>query len=161
MKIVVFMLADKVYGVAIEQVREVVRMRKVTPVPDAAGFIEGVISLRGKVIPLINLRKKLNLEIQAAPSNRILVTKLQEQWAGILVDQVEDVVALHPEEVTKPDEMLKGAYYLIGVAKYKGRLVLIADLKELLRGDEQADLQKVREKVEIKKKNPEMENPKL
>jgi purine-binding chemotaxis protein CheW len=152
MKIVVFSVAEKDYGVDISQVREVVRMRRVTPVPDAASFIEGVISLRGKVIPLINLRKKLGFDAKAGDSSRILVTKLQDSWMGILVDQVRDVVTLNESDVTKPDDVLKDARYLRGMAKWQGHLVLIADLKEVLAGDEQEKLQKVQERIEIKKK---------
>jgi len=152
MKIVVFSVADKDYGADISQVREVVRMRKVTPVPDAASFIEGVISLRGKVIPLINLRKKLGFESKSGDSNRIIVTKIQDSWLGIRVDQVKDVVTLNDEDVTKPDEVLKGARYLLGMAKWQGNLVLIADLKEILVGEEKEKLQQVQERVEVKKK---------
>ena len=152
MKIVVFSVADKDYGADISQVREVVRMRKVTPVPDAASFIEGVISLRGKVIPLINLRKKLGFESKSGDSNRIIVTKIQDSWLGIRVDQVKDVVTLKDEDVTKPDEVLKGARYLLGMAKWQGNLVLIADLKEILAGEEKEKLQQVQERVEVKKK---------
>lgn len=152
MKIVIFSLAGKFYGADVAQVQEVVRMRKVTPVPDTAGFIEGVISLRGRVIPLINLRKKLGLETQTASSNRIVVAKLKNQWAGFLVDQIEDVAALKAEEITKPDEMLKGARYLTGVAKFRGQLILMVDLTELLAGEEVDSLERVRSKVEIRKK---------
>ncbi|HNX68904.1 MAG TPA: chemotaxis protein CheW [Candidatus Omnitrophota bacterium] len=152
MKIVVFSVADKVYGADISQVSEVIRMRKVTPVPGAANFIEGVISLRGKVIPLINLRKKLGLEGAVVAFNRIIVTKFGEGRLGILVDQVKDVVPLGPEEITRPDEVLQSARYLTGVAKFNGNLVLIVDLAELLKGEERETLQQVQERVEIKKK---------
>ncbi len=160
MKIVVFSVAEKVYGADISQVREVIRMRKATPVPDAAPYIEGVISLRGKVIPLINLRKKLGFETQSSDSNRIIVIRIQDSWMGILVDQVKDVVTLNESDVTKPDDVLKGARYLRGMAKWQGHLVLIADLKEILAGDEQEKLQKVQERIEIKKKEGASENSK-
>lgn len=153
MKLVVFSVADKKYGAEITQVREVIRMRKVTPVPDVAPFVEGVISLRGKVIPLIHLRKKLGLEVKPASSGRIIVTRIQDHWLGFLVDEVKDVVTLKSEEVTQPDEILRGARYLRGVTKYEGDLVLVVDLTELLMGDEAANLQRVQEKVEIKKKD--------
>ena len=152
MKIVVFSVADKDYGADISQVREVVRMRKVTPVPDAASFIEGVISLRGKVIPLINLRKKLGFESKSGDSNRIIVTKIQDSWLGIRVDQVKDVVTVKSEDITQPDEVLRGAAYLVGVTKWQGKVILLVDLTGFLRGEESAGLQRVHERVEIKKK---------
>ena len=152
MKNLVFSVADKQYGVNILQVREVVRMRQVTPVPDVAAFIEGVISLRGKVIPLINLRKKLGFPAQADASNRIVVTRVQANWVGVVVDKVKDVVTFQPEEITQPDDMLKSARYLKGVVNLDSNLVLIVDIAGMLMDDEQASLQKVQERVEVKKK---------
>ncbi len=152
MKILVFSIGDKDYGADITQVREVIRMRKVTQVPEAAAFVEGVISLRGRVIPLINLRKKLGLESQEVPSNRIVVTTIQNHWTGILVDQVKDVVTLKPEDITKPDEVLQSVTYLVGVTRWEGRLVLLVDFAGFLKGEESEGLRKVQERVEIKKK---------
>jgi len=152
MKILIFSIGDKDYGAEISQVREVIRMRKVTPVPEAAAFVEGVISLRGRVIPLINLRKKLGMKSQEVTSNRIVVTTIQNHWTGIVVDQVKTVMTLKPEDITQPDEVLKNAGYLTGVAKWEGRLVLLVDLNGFLRGEESEGLRKVQERVEIKKK---------
>ena len=152
MKILVFSIGDKDYGADITQVREVIRMRKVTRVPEAAAFVEGVISLRGRVIPLINLRKKLGMESQEVPSNRIVVTTIQNHWTGILVDQVKDVVTLKPEDITKPDEVLHSVTYLVGVTRWEGQLVLLVDLTGFLRVEESEGLRKVQERVEIKKK---------
>lgn len=152
MKILVFSVGEKDYGADITQVREVIRKRKVTPVPETAAFVEGVISLRGRVIPLINLRKKLGMKSQEVPSNRIVVTTIQNHWIGILVDEVKTVMTLKSEDITQPDEILKNAAYLTGVAKWEGRLVLLVDLSGFLRGEESEGLQKVQERVEIKKK---------
>lgn len=152
MKILIFSIGDKDYGADIAQVREVIRMRKVTPVPETADFVEGVISLRGRVIPLVNLRKKLGMKALEVPSNRIVVTTIQNHWTGILVDQVKAVMTFKPEDITQPDEVLKNAAYLKGVAKWEGRLVLLVDLNGFLRGEESVGLQKVQERVEIKKK---------
>jgi purine-binding chemotaxis protein CheW len=152
MKVLIFSVGEKDYGAEITQVREVIRKRKVTPVPETAAFVEGVISLRGRVIPLISLRKKLGMKSQEVPSNRIVVTTIQNHWAGILVDQVKDVVTFMPEDITKPDEVLQGAAYLVGMTKWQGKLVLLVDLTELLKGEEKESLRKVQERVEIKKK---------
>ena len=152
MKTLIFSIGEKDYGADIAQVREVIRMRKVTRVPEAPSFVEGVISLRGRVIPLINLRKKLGMKSEEVPSNRIVVTTIQNQWAGILVDLVKDVVTLQSEDIVKPDEVLQSVTYLLGVAKWEGRVVLLVDLTGFLRGEESAGLQMVQERVEIKKK---------
>jgi purine-binding chemotaxis protein CheW len=153
MKILIFSVGEKDYGADITQVREVIRKRKVTPVPETSVYVEGVISLRGRVIPLINLRKKLGMKSQEVPSNRIVVTTIQNHWTGILVDQVKDVVTFKSEEITQPAEVLQGAAYLVGVTKWQGKLILLVDLTQLLKGEEKDSLQKVQERVEIKKKD--------
>lgn len=153
MKAVIFSLADKEYGADIAQVSEVLRMRKVTPVPEVAPFIEGVISLRGKVIPLINLRKKLSLESKVSSSNRILVTSVRDQRMGILVDRVQDVATIHDESITRPDDILQSSHYLLGVAKWEGHLVLLIDLTALLKCEEHESLQNVQNRVAVKKKD--------
>ena len=152
MKVLIFSIGDKDYGADIAQVREVIRMRRVTRVPEAAAFVEGVFSLRGRVIPLINLRKKLGMKSQEVPSNRIVVTTIQNHWTGILVDQVKDVVTFKSEDIAKPDEVFQNVAYLLGVTKWEGRVVLLVDITGLLREEESAGLQKMQERVEIKKK---------
>jgi purine-binding chemotaxis protein CheW len=152
MKILIFSIGDKDYGADIAQIREVIRMRKVTPVPEAASFVEGVISLRGRVIPLVNLRKKLGMKSQEVSSNRIVVTTIQNHWTGILVDAVKTVMTIKPEDITQPDEVLKNAAYLTGVAKWEGRVILLVDFAGFLKGDESEGLQKVQGRVEIKSK---------
>ena len=152
MKALIFSVGEKDYAAEITQVREVIRKRKVTPVPETASFVEGVISLRGRVIPLINLRKKLGMNSQEVPSNRIVVTTIQNHWTGILVDQVKEVVTFKPEDITRPDTVLQGAAYLVGMTKWEGRMVLWIDLSELLKSEEKESLQKVQERVEIRRK---------
>jgi purine-binding chemotaxis protein CheW len=152
MKTLVFSVAGKAYGADISQVREVVRMRKVTPVPDTAAFIAGVIYLRGKVIPVIDLGLKLGLGAASAKARRIIVTSIQEHRVGLVVDHVHGVVGLKAGEVNRPDEVLRSARYLLGVARSGGALVLVLDLAELLMGEEAESLQSVSRRVEVRKK---------
>jgi len=153
MKVTVFTLADKEYGVDISQVREVIRMKEITPVPDTAGFVEGVISLRGRVIPIINLRKKLGLEEKPITSaNRIIISRLDSHFVGVVVDSVTDVISIEEEDITPPDEVLKKARYLVGVCKLGERLILVADMEKLLSDKDRATIGKVEKRVEVRKK---------
>lgn len=152
MKAVIFAVAEKNYGSGVEQVREVIRMRRITPVPDVASYVEGVISLRGKVLPVINLRKKLGHPAQENAANRIIITKIGDHWTGIIVDQVRDVVSFGDADITPPDEMFRSARYVTGIARWKDSLVLLVDLSGLLMGDEASGLRKVQERVEVRKK---------
>lgn len=150
---VVFNIAGREYGAGIDQVREVIRMRKVTPVPDAADFVEGVISLRGKVVTLVNLRQKLGVEKKLLDkTTRIIVTEVEGHVLGMIVDSVSDVTDIKEENVSEPDETLKEAAYLKGIAKLDNRIILIADIGKLLSVEDKAGIGKVATRVEIKKK---------
>ncbi|MEI8350135.1 MAG: chemotaxis protein CheW [Candidatus Omnitrophota bacterium] len=154
MKIVVFSVGDKEYGADIIQVREVIRMRPVISIPDVADFVEGVVSLRGKIITLINLRVKLGLAKQKLQkTNRIIITQFNEHMAGVIVDNVSGVLNITQEAITMPDDMLKGADYLLGVARREKRLILIVDILKLLSHDAAKSIQKVQESIEVRKKS--------
>ncbi|RPI97093.1 MAG: purine-binding chemotaxis protein CheW [Spirochaetales bacterium] len=153
MKSVIFTLGDKEYGVDISEVREVIRLRPITRIPDTADFVEGVISLRGKVVPLINLRVRLGMDKTVLPkTGRIIITRVDSHSVGVIVDSVADVVSLDQASVTPPDEMLKDAEYLVGVARIGERLIIMTDIGKLLRGDIGSHIKKVHDRVEIRKK---------
>jgi len=153
MNLLSFILADKEYAVNIDSVREVRRFKSVTPVPKSPGFIDGVVSLRGRVIPIINLRKKLGLpSLEKGSLNRILVTETDNHVLGIAVDSVVGVLAINEADIEAPDDLLKKAEYLIGVGKIGKRLILIADTEKLLSSEEKSDIGEIHKKVEIKKR---------
>jgi purine-binding chemotaxis protein CheW len=97
MKVVIFTVKGKEYGIDIAGVRQVIRMREIVPVPDAAAFVEGVICLRTKVVPVVSLCKKLGLKDEApARGGRIIVTQVEGHTIGVVVDMVTDVVTIDP-----------------------------------------------------------------
>lgn len=152
MHLLCFNLADKEYAVGIENVREVRRIRQVTPIPKALDFIDGVVSLRGRVVPIINLRKKLGLPPGAAPAfNRVLITESNNHMLGVAVDDVVGVISVNETDIEPPDEILKKCEYLTGLGKIAKRLILIIDIEKLLSGEDKAGLLEVHEKVELKK----------
>jgi len=153
MKLTVFTLADKEYGVDISQVREVIRMKEITPVPDTAEFVEGVISLRGHVVPIISLRKKLGLEEKPTTStNRIIISRPGNHFVGVIVDSVTDVISIEGGDITPPNEVLQKAKYLVGVAKLGERLILVADMEKLLSSKDRTVIGKVEKRIEVRKR---------
>jgi purine-binding chemotaxis protein CheW len=153
MHLLCFSLAGKEYAVDIGSVNEVRRLKAVTPVPQALDFIEGVVSLRGKVIPIVNLRKKLGLpSAEKTVFNRVLITETNNHILGIAVDSVIGVVNLDESNIEPPDEVLKKAEYLTGVGKMGKRLILIADVEKLLSGEERSGVAQIQKKVELKKR---------
>lgn len=153
MNLVIFKVADKEYGIDIRQVRQVIRMREPVPVPESAHFIEGVISLGSRVVPLVNLRKKLGLTAGVfSKTGRIILTEADDHPTGVIVDSVTDVVAIEKGSISAPDELLKDAKYLVGMVKIGNRLILIADMAKILSPEDKDSVNSVRGRVEIKKR---------
>jgi purine-binding chemotaxis protein CheW len=135
LQLVVFAMAKELYGVSIQSVHEIVKVPDITQVPDAPGYLVGVINLRGKIIPVIDLRKRLNLSgAERTKTSRVLITENEGRFVGLLVDAVSEVLKLPPEAVEAPPEMISsiGVEYITGVAKRELRLIILLDLKKVL-----------------------------
>ena len=153
MTLIVFTAHDKEYAVDIMQVCEVIRIRDTTPIPDAPDFVEGVINLRGNVVSIISLRKKLGFEKKELDrSSRIIIAKVDDNMLGVVVDNVTDVLTVAPGNIKLPDEVLKKARYLTGVARIKESLVPIIDISRLLSYEDKTIIAEVHNKVEIVRK---------
>lgn len=153
MNLLSFNLADKEYALNIESVREVRRIKNITPIPKALDFIEGVVSMKGHVVPIINLRKKLGLPGQDKRGlNRVIITESGNHVLGLIVDNVIGVISLGESDIEPPDDILRKAGYLVGVGKLGKRLILIADVEKLLSIEDISGIAEVHSKVEIKKR---------
>ena len=134
-QLVVFRVGKELYGIGIDSVYEIIKVPDITAMPDAPDFFEGVINLRGKIIPVIDLRKRLRLQkVEKNRSSRILITDNQGRLVGLLVDSVSEVLKLNPEAIEEPPQMIAaiGIEYITGVAKVAGRLVTLMDLAKVL-----------------------------
>lgn len=143
LQLVVFAMAKELYGVSIDSVHEIVKVPDITQVPDAPAYLVGVINLRGKIIPVIDLRRRLNLQgMERTKTSRVLITENEGRLVGLLVDAVSEVLKLQPEAVEAPPEMISsiGVEYITGVAKMELRLIILLDLKKVLSVD---DMKKV------------------
>src|SRR5262249_17323906 len=127
-----FYLAQEEYGVDVRMVQEIIRVTQITQVPRAPESIKGVINLRGRIIPVVDLKRKLSLgEVDGAQRQaRVVVVKVRERLVGLLVDGASQVLKIPvsriepaPEEVVEID-----ANYLRGVAKLDERLIILVDL---------------------------------
>lgn len=135
LQVVVFQIGKELYSIGINSIHEIVRIPCVTEVPDAPAFLEGVINLRGRVIPVIDLRKKLGLPAaEWNKSTRVLITENAGALVGLLVDAVSEVKKLPPESVEAPPEMIAavGIEYITGVAKIDEVLIILLDLGKVL-----------------------------
>jgi purine-binding chemotaxis protein CheW len=136
-------LAGEAYGIEIGRVQEIIRMQAITRVPNGPECIEGVTNLRGRVIPVLDLRKRFRLAA-AEPTrrSRIVVAELGDHTVGLVVDGVSEVLQAPAETVEPPSALVTTAdsSYLRGVAKLDERLILLLDLAGILTRHEQTEL---------------------
>jgi len=135
--IVGFQIGRETYGVPIASLHEIVRVTDITAVPDAPAYIEGVINLRGKIVSVIDLRKRFG---EKQPSiqkkNRILVVESAGRLTGLIVDSASDVLKIPAEDVEPPPAVFQegGLNCVTGLGKYKNRLIILLDMNKLLQG---------------------------
>lgn len=130
-----FFLDREEYGVDVRQVQEIRRVTEITSVPRAPDFIRGVINLRGRILPVLDLRRKLGLgEVEAGRNTRIVVVRVNERLLGLLVDGASQVLKVGVSRIEPPpaEVVEKGGDYIRGVAKLDDRLIILVDLERLL-----------------------------
>jgi len=150
LQVVGFRIGEETFGVRIGSVREIVRVPEITSVPNAQETIEGVINLRGKIIPVIDLRKRFGqTEIQPDKKNRILVVELENKLVGLIVNSASEVLKIPPSEIESPGSLFADgeSSYVTGVGKLKGRLIILLDLGKLLHRPEFSKLEEAAEPV--------------
>ena len=136
--LVTFKLGSEEFGVDIMQVQEIIKIPPITLVPRAPKYVEGVINLRGNIIPVINLKRRFEIANAADSDNsRIIVIQVQARTTGILVDQVVEVLHLPTEDVEPPPPVTSGndSGYIRGVGKVGGRLVVLLEVDKIIDKD--------------------------
>lgn len=135
LQLVSFMIGEEEFGVDILKVQEINRMSDVTRVPNAPEYVDGVINLRGKVIPIIDLRRRFGIERRDHDKNtRIVVVQLQGKVVGFVVDAVREVLRI-PGSVTEPPPAAVAdvnSEYITAVGKLDDRLLILLDLEKVL-----------------------------
>jgi purine-binding chemotaxis protein CheW len=143
LQLVTFSIADEEFGVDILKVQEIIRTMEISKVPRAPDFVEGVINLRGKVIPIIDLRCRFGLEHKPHDKNtRIIVIEMADVIVGFVVDAVSEVLRIPASTVEPPPPVVAGmdSEYISGVGKLEGSLLILLDLDKLLSSDDMAML---------------------
>ena len=151
-QVVGFRIGNETYGVRIGSVREIVRVPEITIVPNAPEAIEGVINLRGKIVPVMDLRKRFgNVSVQPDKKNRILVVELESRLLGLIVSSASEVLKIPPSEIEPPGTVFAEgeSSYVTGVGKLKGRLIILLDIARLLRQPEFKKFEEAAEPVAI------------
>ena len=139
LQIVGLRVGKETYGVPISLVREIVRVPEITAVPNAQKYVEGVINLRGKIISVIDLRKRFGeTELEPSKKNRIVVVELESRTVGLIVNSASEVLKISPADIEPPSAVfLNGEVdYVTGVGKLNNRLVILLDLNKALGASE-------------------------
>ncbi|WP_457572249.1 chemotaxis protein CheW [Desulfovulcanus sp.] len=139
LQLVTFSIGGEEFGVEILKVQEIIRMLDITRVPKAPDFVEGVINLRGKVIPIIDLRKRFGMASKGHDKNtRIIVIEINKMIVGFIVDSVSEVLRIPADTVEPPPPVVAGldSEYISGVGKLDDRLLIFLDLDRLLSREE-------------------------
>ena len=143
LQLVVFSLGREEFAVEVTQVREIMRMEEITRMPKSPHFVEGIINLRGQIIAVVELAKRLNLEAgERGSDTRIIVVEAEDIKVGMIVDSVSEVLRVSAEAV-EPSPTLAteiSAAYLQGVVKQDNRLIILLDLTKVLSLQEMAGL---------------------
>jgi purine-binding chemotaxis protein CheW len=150
LQVVGFRIGSETFGVLIASVREIVRVPEITAVPSAPETVEGVINLRGKIIPVMDLRKRFgHVDIQPDKKNRILVVELENKLVGLIVNAASEVLKIPPSEIEAPGTVFAEgeSSYVTGVGKLKGRLIILLDVSKLLHKQEFKRLEEAAETV--------------
>lgn len=138
-----FRLKDDLYAVDIMRIKEIIRPQKLTPLPHAPSFIDGIINLRGAVIPVVDLRKRFDMPArEVTMQTRLLIVRLSGQTLGLVVDDVTEVITIPVNDIKPPPAVSDGLIenHLLGVCLSGDDLVMLLDIDRLLTTNEVSDL---------------------
>lgn len=142
---VVFHLNAKAYALPVAQVREVIRVQEITPLPKSPAFVEGVISLRGRVLAVIDLRRQFGLpRAEHTQQTRILILRLATSLVGLIVDSVEEVLNIPADAIQQAPAVVTtqlSAQYFKGIARIGAKLVVLLDPTAILSNTEAQQLE--------------------
>lgn len=137
-QLVTFSLGTEEFGVDIMRVQEIIRIPPITRVPKAPSYVEGVINLRGNVIPVVSLRSRFGMErVEETELSRVVVLQVQGKVFGVRVDAVTEVLRLNTEAIEPPPQVTMGmdSQFIRGVGKIGERLLILLDLTHIMGGE--------------------------
>ena len=146
LQLVSFKIGVEEFGVDILKVHEINRIMEITQVPNSPHYVEGIINLRGKIIPVISLRTRLNIEKKKYDSKtRIIVVEVRERVIGFIVDEVNEVLRISSDITEPPPEMVAGinSEFITAVGKLEDRLLILLNLEKILSTKEYNELNRV------------------
>ncbi|MCT4595948.1 MAG: chemotaxis protein CheW [Anaeromicrobium sp.] len=144
---VIFKLDNESYGVDIMNVKEIIEYKETVKVPNTLDFIEGIINLRGEIVPIVNLQKRLKTgNTKVTNETRVIVINMEDRQVGFMVDEASQVMRISEENIEPAPELVAGIEkkYIMGVGKLENNIVILLDLKFILTEDEKAKIGEIR-----------------
>lgn len=136
--LVTFMISNELYGIDIMEVSEIVRLSDITPIPNSPDFVDGVITLRGQVIPIVDLGKRFHFQPVSFTEDEellrgIIILNVNDMVIGILIDQINRVLTINNDQIQPPPQVIAGigAEYIQGVVKFDENLLIILNIQKL------------------------------
>ena len=147
-QLVTFQLGEELYGVDIMDVKEIVKVRKVRPIPNAPYYVEGIFNLRSEIIPVINLHKRFQIQKLSVEEGEedfeggFIILNIDDNKIGIIIDKIARVVTINTEEIKAPPQMISGigTEYIHGVIRQDEKYLIMLDIRRLFNAKE---LQKI------------------
>jgi purine-binding chemotaxis protein CheW len=140
-KYLLFTLGEELYGIAIASVTEIIEMQKITEVPDMPGYIKGVINLRGRVIPVMNLRSRFGMEEKEYDDRTcIVVVEVDKSSMGFIVDTVAEVYDIQEKDIEPAPSFKENegrGHYISGIGKVENRVTILIDSRLILQEKDQ------------------------
>jgi purine-binding chemotaxis protein CheW len=145
-KLAVFVIGEEYFGIEITRIVEILNTQKIHSIPEMPDFLSGVITVRGEIIPVIDLRQRLCLQ-SSSEKELIIVIKYDNEKIGILVDTVKEIISLTHDEIISPPAIFRGLKkkYLSGLGKKDDRIIIILNLDDLLTSEEKVMLKEAEE----------------
>lgn len=140
---ITFTIGEEDYAISIVNVEEIVKVTNLIKVPKSQDYFVGLMDIRGKVVNMIDLSKKImNRKIGESHMNRAIIVKIHGRSLGVIVDKVSHVVHFSPNQIDPPPPSVKGmsSRYIIGVAKKDNRFIIIMDIEKILTSEELAEV---------------------
>ncbi len=136
-KFAVFRMGDEVFGIEIERVVEILKSQKTYTLPELPEFLSGVITVRGEVIPLLDLRRRFGIA-STFKKERTMIVRYDNEKIGLVVDEVKEIISLDTKDITYPPSIFKGLKkkYLTGLGKRGDTIIIILNLDDLLTSEE-------------------------
>jgi len=136
-KFAIFKIGDEVFGIGIERVVEILKVQKIFTIPGLPEFLSGVMSVRGNIVPVIDLRRRFGIK-PSGNKERIIIVRYGQEKISFLVDDIKEILSLSPEEIRTPPSIFKGfkTEYLTGLGKHGERIIILLNIDSLLTSEE-------------------------